>query len=209
VKKWFPFILIVLTVGFTMSVYDQLPARIVTHWGVNGPNGWSSREVAAWFGPGIAAFLWLVLSLVPRIDPRRANYAKFSGSYDAMVTIAVAFACAAHIAVLGYALGWPVNINRIIPVLVGALFFFMGWMLPRAKSNFFVGIRTPWTLSSDEVWRRTHRLAGVTFPIAGLLILSLAFTNTEAAVIRVAIAVGVVVLIPIVYSYVIWRGLKS
>lgn len=204
-KKWLPLVLIAITVGFTLSVYDQLPARMVTHWGVNGPNGWASRELAAWLGPGIATFLWIVLSIVPHIDPRRANYAGFQGAYDMIVISAVALACIVQFAVLGYALGWPVNINRLVPLLVGGLFIVIGFILPRAKSNFFVGIRTPWTLSSDDVWRRTHRLAGVLFPIAGLLVMTLAFTSGEAAVIRVAIAVGVVVLIPVVYSYVIWR----
>jgi uncharacterized membrane protein len=209
VKKWIPFILIAGTVAFTLSVYDQLPARVVTHWGTNGPNGWSSREFAAWFGPALAVVLWGVMSIVPRIDPRRANYDKFQGSYDSLVILSVALACVVHFAVLGYALGWPIDINRFVPVLVGGLFLYFGWMLPRARSNFFVGIRTPWTLSSDEVWQRTHRLAGWLFAVAGLLVMSLAVVRESSAVLKVIVAAGIIALIPVPYSYFIWRGRKS
>ena len=154
-KKWIPLILIAITVAFTLSVYDQLPARVVTHWGPNGPNGWSSRDARRLVRTGHRDLpLAGAERSCPRIDPRRANYDKFQGSYDTLVIVTVAIACVVHFAVLGYALGWPVNINRLVPVLVGGLFLYFGWLLPRARSNFFVGIRTPWTLSSDEVWQK-------------------------------------------------------
>ena len=208
-RKWLAFFILAATVAFTLLVYDQLPTRIATHFGSNGPNAWSSRAVGAWIIPTLSAALWLILRAIPAMDPRRANYAKFQGAYDTLILGLVVFLLAIQIAVLGYALGWPVRVEAVVPVAIGLLFILIGTILPRTHSTWFIGIRTPWTLSSDEVWQRTHRVAGYTMTAAGVLLMTLALTRSRAVTWGVIGATGVLALYPVVYSYFVWRQLAD
>ena len=208
-RKWLGFFTLAANAGFTLAVYDQLPVRIASHWGLNGPNGWSSRELGAWILPAVALLVWLLLRAIPAIDPRRANYAKFQDAYDTLVLGVMLFFLAIQVAMLGYALGWPVRVESVVPVAIGFLFILTGYILPRTRSTWFIGIRTPWTLSSDVVWDRTHRLGGYTMAAAGVLFMTLALTRSLAVLIAVICGVAALTLYPVVYSYFAWRGLGS
>ncbi|MGH7565276.1 MAG: SdpI family protein, partial [Gemmatimonadota bacterium] len=111
-----------------------------------------------------------------------------------------------HVLTLGLALGWPIDTDRAVTVTMGLLFVGLGNYLPRLRSNWWMGIRTPWTLDSEAVWRETHRVGGWTFVAAGLvLILAGLFVpaGPRAWVSGIALATGVA--IPLVYSYVVYR----
>jgi len=110
-----------------------------------------------------------------------------------------------HIAMIGAGIGWKVPMERLAPLMAGALFLVLGNVLPRARSNWMFGIRTPWTLTNDRVWERTHRMGGVVFVIAGLLLMLMALVAPSAGV-PVIVAVSVLVaVVPIAYSYYAWR----
>jgi immunity protein, SdpI family len=206
-RKWYPAVLIAAAFLFSALVYRRLPSPMAVHWDVNGhPNGYGSRPFGAFFAPVMALVVWAVMRGLPSIDPRRDNYAKFQGTYDLVVDAVVTLMVAIHIAVIGAALGWPVRIDRLTPLVGGVMLIVLGNVLPRARSNWWFGIRTPWTLSSDTVWSRTHRVggylmtgAGVVTVIGGLL--------PPAWSLRVLIgAVAVASLGSVVYSYFAWRG---
>jgi uncharacterized membrane protein len=112
---------------------------------------------------------------------------------------------ALHVLMLGLALGWPIDSARAFPILIGALFVGIGNLMPRVRPNWFVGVRTPWTLSSDEVWRRTHRVAARAM-IAGGLMLAIGGLQPAEWIRSVSwvIAIGTVAAVPISYSYVVW-----
>jgi uncharacterized membrane protein len=198
--------MVAAALGFTAAMYGRLPERVPTHWDMNGAvNGDSSRAFAAWLVPGIMALMALVLPRLPAIDPRRANYAKFRPTYDLVVNGILTMLLVMHVAMLGFALGWPISMERFTPFMVGALLILLGNVMPRARPNWMFGIRTPWTLSNDRVWERTHRLGGVLFVIAGaaLVLAALLFPSATFHVIIVAVVGASVV--PLVYSYFAWR----
>ena len=198
-------VLIAATVAFTAVIYGRLPDRVATHFGVNGPDAWSSRAAGAWLVPAIAVGIFVLLQLLPRIDPRRANYAKFQDTYDTVVLAVVAVMVMTQIGILGSALGWPVGIQSIVPLAVGGLFVVIGNVMPRARPNWFFGIRTPWTLSNDVVWERTHRVGGYLMMLAGVLLMTLSFLRSPEATYAVIAAIGVLTLGTIPYSYFVWR----
>jgi uncharacterized membrane protein len=205
VRKWIAPLLIVLSVVFTAVVYSRLPGQIATHFGVNGPDRWSGRS-AAWLFPGIALGIWALLTTIPRIDPHRANYAKFQSSYDTIVIASTLVTVLVQIAVLGSALGWPIRVETVVPLAVGGLFIVIGELLPRSSPTWFFGIRTPWTLSNDIVWKRTHRVGGFLMIIAGLLVMSLAFLRSREAVYTVIALTAVLIFSTVPYSYFVYRS---
>lgn len=143
--------------------------------------------------------------LLPRLDPRRANYEKFGETYDLVVTAVMVVLLCMHVLALGVALGWPVPIGRLAPLIVGALLMVVGNVLPRARPTWFFGIRTPWTLSSDRVWERTHRVGGYMMIVAGATIalsglLWPRWGGTTAVLSGAALSLGL-----LGYSYVAWR----
>jgi uncharacterized membrane protein len=200
-----PGLIVALTLIFTAIAYPQLPETITTQWNLDGtPDGFSSRALGAWLIPGVMFLIWLIMRFLPKIDPRAENYQRFMGTYRTLISVVIGFMALMHIAVLGSALGWPIQIPKLMPFAVGAMLVFMGNLLPRARPNWFVGIRTPWTLSSDRIWERTHRLGGILFVVSGLVLIAATFGPTwmVGAAIGVAITLGGVT--PLLYSLVLW-----
>ena len=205
-RKWLAPVIILVTIAVTVSVYSRLPDRMPVHWGMRGEvNRWGPRAEGAFLLPITMVGMWLLLRLLPRIDPRRANYAKFGDTYDLLVNSLIALVAVMHVALLGSALGWPISITRLVPALIGLQFIILGNALPRARSNWWFGIRTPWTLSNERVWMRTHRVAGYLLVAAGIVLLVAAalpsaWTFTLGMTAAVAAAFG-----SIVYSYFAWK----
>jgi uncharacterized membrane protein len=206
-NRWYPVLLVLIAAAISLSVLPRLPERMPVHWDFQGnANGWMPRALGAFFAPVLIVVMWGILSALPSIDPRRENYSKFKSTYDTTVAAVLSLLFATHLIVLAIALGYQLPVRRIISVLVGLSFLVVGNVLPRARSNFMFGIRTPWTLSSERVWASTHRLAGYTMTAAGLgmiiagLVLPVGI-SPEAMLVVVAGAI----LGPAAYSYFIWR----
>ena len=192
--------------GFSLWAYPQLPATVATHFDFQGePNGWSSRLVASLLVPAIGVALVVGFTVIPRIDPRRANYALFSPTYWTIVNAVLVLLAGVHVLVLGKALGWTVDMSKVAGLGVGGLFILLGNLMTRIRPNWFMGIRTPWTLSSDSVWRKTHRFGGVAFAIAGVCIAATAVIASPWVRYGAITMAAAAVLASVVYSYVAWR----
>ena len=159
-RKWIPPVAIVAAFAFSVAVYPQLPERIPVHWNLEGePDGWAGGGRGAFVMPAFAAVLWLVMRFLPRIDPRKANYAKFDATYDFFVALIVSLVALLHIVTLGAALGWPVPVERVVPGIIGVAFVMIGNVLPRARP--ITGtVRSP-KLSGALVMSRVAALAPV------------------------------------------------
>lgn len=205
-RKWYPWLLVGLAFGFSAAMYAKLPDVIPTRWGGDGEvNGTMSRTQGVWMMPVVLLAMAIILPRLPAIDPRRENYQKFRPSYDLVINATMTLIAILHVAMLGAGAGWPVPMERVTSLLVGLMLVVIGNVLPRARPNWLFGIRTPWTLSSDRVWERTHRLGGVTFVIAGAL---LAVSVLLAPKFALPIIIGASVaasMIPVVFSYFAWR----
>ena len=205
-RKWLPVILIVAAVVATVMVYARLPEQMPTHWGVSGEaDGWSSRLWGAWMIPLMMPVIWLIMRAIPHIDPRKANYEKFAGTYDALVSLILAFMLVMHIAVLMAGLGRPGLMERFAMPAVGLFIAAMGFLLPRARPNWFVGIRTPWTLTSDLSWERTHRIGGILFIALGILMAGASLVAPVQAIAVLVVAAIAIVVFLFVYSYRVWK----
>jgi uncharacterized membrane protein len=205
-SRWFGIVVAVVTVAMSAWAFPRLPPTMVTHWSLDGtPNGYSSRLVAVSIIPIILLFMTVLFNLLPKVDPRGENYIKFLSSYWLIANAVIVFLLVAHALVLASGLGVDVKIDRLMPLGVGLLFVFLGNYLTRVEPNWFIGIRTPWTLSSDSVWRRTHRTGGWLMVIGGLVLAASAFVPRSAFLVLFVVTIVIVAVIPIVQSYVLWK----
>jgi uncharacterized membrane protein len=205
-KRWAAPLLLAAMWAFALAVYPRMPERIPTHWNLHGEaDGWGGRA-AAFLLPAIAtALAGLMVFVLPRIDPRRANWEKFREELWVVVNVILLFMAWIEAVTLGSALGWRIDTGRAVLGGVGVLLVVIGNYLPRIRSNWFFGIRTPWTLTSERVWRETHRVGGRAFVAAGVVmtLASLAPAPFADAVSMAAVAAAV--LVPVAYSYLAWR----
>jgi len=203
---WYRSVLALVLVAGTAAVWARLPETMPVHWELSGkPDRFGSRVEGALLLPLLFLGIWGLTELLPRIDPRRANFAKMRGAYDLAISASLTMLLVMQGVILATALGYRVPMHRIVPATAGVLFLVLGNLLPRARPNWWFGIRTPWTLSSDRVWARTHRVGGYCMAGAGVLLLVAAFLPTSWFM---GLFVGVVVpaaLVPVVYSYFAWR----
>jgi uncharacterized membrane protein len=195
--------------GVSAWAWGQIPsdARVPIHWGLNGqPNGWAPKWVALTIMPFTILVIGGIFAVIPYIDPRRPNLVRSSTAYLWIASAAIAVITVAHIASTAVVLGAKLDIGRLVGLMAGAMFAIIGNFLGKTRSNWFVGIRTPWTLSSERSWTRTHRLAGYLFVAAGILVVLLSFAAPAGVLMwGLLISVGLAALIPIVYSYFAWR----
>ena len=165
-----------------MYTYPRLPLRVPTHWNAHGQiNGYGPRWMATAIFPCMLIVVWGLMRVLPKIDPWRANYAKMQGAYDVVVNAVLSVLALAHVSILGATLGAPISIDRIIPFAVSVMFIVISNVLPRARPNFWFGIRTPWTLTNPRVWERTHRVGGYVMVVAGVLGILASFASFEVA----------------------------
>lgn len=187
-------------------VWPLAPDSIPVHWNLAGrPDRYAGKLEGLFLFPAIALIVLLGLSLLPRVDPNRARYAEFRGAYAVIrlaITGVLAISYAAAVLVM---LGVELNIGLLLGSLGGLLLIVFGAVMDRLRPNWFVGIRTPWTLSNEESWRATHRAGkwvciglGVAFVLAGVL--QAAWAVTAAVVLALVGVLGLVV-----YSYLVWR----
>lgn len=168
---WDPIALLSLAAAAaaTWSVFERLPDPIPTHFDMHGnPNGWMPRAYGAWFVPAFGFLMWFIVRFAPVLLPRKDKQNLKTGLVALTAMLTTVFLAAVHVVVLYVVLNPGANITQIVLVMTGFLFAILGLIMPRVKRNPMIGIRTKWTLESDENWARTHRVAGYSMVIAGI-----------------------------------------
>jgi len=194
-----------LTVVGTLVAYPSLPSVMTTHFGMNGQgNGTMTSWAGAFILPVISLLVLLLFTAIPHIDPLKLNIQKFRKQYDAFVALLMLFFAVVQALIITRNLGSTLDPSYVILPAVGVLMFYVGIMLPYTRRNWFIGIRTPWTISSDRVWDKTHRLGGTLFKILGILIVLSALTPITYAPWIIVVPVIAVALFLVVYSYFIY-----
>ncbi len=189
--------------------WQQLPANasIPVHWGANGqPNRYGGKWEGLFLLPAMTAGIALLFTLIRYIDPLRQNIRQSGKAYAVTWVALLLFMAGFHTVTVLIALGWAINISVVVTSALGLLFLVMGNYMGKIRRNYTFGIRTPWTLASDTVWDKTHRLGGKVFMVAGLLILLSTFF--VGSLLQVYVMLGALlgaVLFVVVYSYLIWR----
>lgn len=203
----FMWILAIAPLVLVAMMYSRLPDEIPINWNLsNGEVAYGSKTTL-WGLAGISPILAAMFMLLPTIDPRRQNYSKFRGFYDVFALVMMVF----MLGLIGLTISEALNPGRIsvstsVTAAVGLLFVFIGNMMPKVKSNFFVGVKTPWALSNTEVWNQTHRLAGYLFFFGGILTIIAAFFLKDIPLLIVLLVVtAVAAIVPIIMSYIWYR----
>lgn len=205
-----PLIIILAAIILSIWAYPQLPNVVVSHWNFVGQaNGWMSRELHSILFPAILIFMYVLFSFMPKLDPRGERYGEFANAYlimrNAILLVFFVVYAAATFSNLGYA----INIGGTVAGVIGLLMIVLGNYFGKIKRNYFVGIRTPWTLSSDNVWNKTHRLGGRLFIIWGL---GLIIAPWLAPMIAFTILFGGIVVViawVTIYSYLVFKREKE
>ncbi len=183
-------------------LYSRLPETVPTHFNLNGePDGWSSRAVAAFALPALMLVMNFVLQFALNADPKRQNMSEALMKVVVWTVPVLSVLCSGM--TLAKALGYNVRIEVVLPVFMGLLFILIGNYLPKTKQSYTMGIRLPWTLSSEENWNRTHRLAGFLWVLCGVLFIVMSFIGWSLPLFLILLAV--MILVPLIYSYLLYR----
>lgn len=190
----------------TAWLYPRLPDRIAVHWGLSGQaDGFADKPWAPFIMPLVLLGFTLLMELAPRLSPRSHSLVRSGVAYGATFTATCILLGLAQAFILAVALGYSVSVQTAIPIAVGSFLMVVGNYLSKTSKNFFMGIRTPWTLANDEVWFRTHRLGGRIWVVAGAALIVTALLGH--GMLGLLLAVFVCVLVPTIYSYVVYRQL--
>ena len=187
--------------------YTRLPDRVPMHWGIDGAVNRYGGKNELWLMGALGPVLALLLQFLPRLDPKKRNYERFHTYYEAAALVIMAFLAV----VMGVVLvecfrPGTLSVGRVVSALAGLLFLFLGNLMGKVKPNFFLGIRTPWTISDPDVWNRTHRLGGGLFFLCGLATLASALLLPGAVTFWVLMGgVLTAALVPAAMSYLWYR----
>ena len=186
-----------------------MPELIASHWNGQGQvDSYMSKFWGLFLMPLISFGLLLLLLFVPKLDPLKANIKKFRKYYDFFILILILFLFYLYLLTVLWNLGIKFDMNLVFPPAFGTLFFYIGILTEKAKRNWFIGIRTPWTLSSDKVWEKTHKIGGKMFKTAGLLAIFGIFFNDYALYFSI-IPVIFVAVYTVFYSYFEYKKITS
>jgi len=193
----------IILLSFIISIYfyPQMPERIASHWNAQGQvDGYLSKFWGLFLMPFVLVGLALLFTAIPRIDPLKTNIEKFRKYYDGFIILFFIFMLSIHFQIILWNLGIEISPNIIVPIGIGFLFFYTGVLCDNAKRNWFIGIRTPWTLSSERVWDKTHKIGGKLFKIAGVIAFIGIFFE-RYAIFFILVPVFLLAIYTFIYSY--------
>ena len=198
-------LLVIISFALGWYFYPQLPERVASHWNEKGEvNGYMSRFWGAFILPVINLIMAVLFLIIPRIDPLKHNIVTFRKYFDTFVIIILLFMIYIYLLTIAWNLDYRFNLMQWMMPAMAVLFYFVGVMLKHTKRNWFIGIRTPWTLSSDEVWDKTHQLGGQLFKLIAVLTLASIFWPDYSIYIFL-IPIFVVTIFIMIYSYYLFR----
>lgn len=189
------------------SLGNKLPDNLPTHWNIKGEvDSYGSKYIFA----VLNIALYLLLLIVPRIDPRKKNYTVFSSTYYKLRLILTLFFSLFYLLVIYNAVYARVDFEKIIPISILFLLALIGNYLSTVRSNYFVGIRTPWTLNNEKVWKQTHLFGGKVMFFGGIIggIISMFMSTPYSQYFAFALMI-ILLLVVTVYSYIFYRKLES
>lgn len=207
-KEWLQILILAVPFVFLIFFWDRFPQQIPTHWNLKGQvDDYSSKTFGLLLAPVMNVFICCLFFVLPKIDPRGKNYDLFKGPFK-IVRISITLFVAAIFFVIAFVgLGHKLSVAKISLCGVILLMLVMGNYIGNVKPNWFVGIRTPWTLDNPEVWRKTHRMAGKLWVASSavMLLLGIIVPIGVFGVLFFIYIITFIALIPAVYSYLLFR----
>lgn len=198
-------LIIIISFIIAFYYYPKLPDTLASHWNAQGEvDGYMSKFWALFLMPIMSVGLFLMFIIIPKIDPLKKNIEKFRKYFDVFMVLIVLFMFYVFILTVVWNAGKSFNMGQAMTPAMGLLFYYVGVLIGHAKRNWFVGIRTPWTLSSEKVWEKTHKLGSKLFKIAGIIAF-LGIFFPSFAIWIVLVPVLFVAFYTLAYSYIIYQ----
>ncbi len=204
-STWIMFLFVLGMICFSLFFYPRLPDPLASHWNARGQvDGCMSKTAGLLMIPGISLGLLILMLGMAQIDPLKRNIQKIRGVYNAAIFLILGFMFVVQAHIISWNLGFQVRINVLLPVMLAVLFFGLGSLMDKLRPNWVIGIRTPWTLSSKQVWMQTHHWAGLLFKAAACIVLLGAVWSDYAIFFVMAPVLSVSALLMIL-SYIFYR----
>jgi len=197
-------LLVIILLSFIVGIYfyPQMPEKMASHWNTQGQvDGYMSKFWGLFLMPLISAGLFLLFITIPKIDPLKHNIEKFRKYYDGFVVLIIVFLFYLYLLTIFWNIGITFSMTQLLAPAFGILFYYCGILTENAKRNWFIGIRTPWTLSNDAVWDKTHKIGGKLFKAAGVIAFVGIFFQ-KYALFFVLVPVILVAAYTTIYSYI-------
>jgi uncharacterized membrane protein len=191
----------------TAIAYPHLPNTVPMHWDAHGNvNGWGAKWMLLVIDPGVMLAILLIFSALPWLSPKQFEVNSFRATYLYIMVAAQAMLVYIHVLILAASLSWVFDVSRAVEGGACLLIALMGNVMGKVRRNFFVGIRTPWTIANEQVWNATHRFAARTFFAGGLLGLLAVIVGAPFWLPITAILIAA--LAPVIYSLVFYKQLE-
>lgn len=206
-KKTILAILCLIVIFFALGIflYPTMPESMASHWNILGEaDGFMEKTWGVFLMPVLSLFLLALFIVIPRLDPMKENIFKFRDYFDKFIFVMMAFLLYLYSLTLIWNMGYRFDMIQLLAPGFGIIFYYMGILTENAKMNWFIGIRTPWTMSSQKVWEKTHRIGGKMFKISGALaFLGIIFRNYMLFLVLVPVISASIYLV--IYSYLEFR----
>lgn len=204
-------VLAIILISFIIGIYlyPTMPAKMASHWNFQGEvDGYMSRFWGLFLMPLMSVVLLILFLIIPKIDPLKKNIEKFRKYFDGFIILMIVFLFYIYLLTIFWNTGIRFNMTQFMMPALGILFYYCGILIEHAKRNWFIGIRTPWTLSNEVVWNKTHKLGGKLFKAAGIIAFAgILFPNQ--AILFVLLPIITITVYIIIYSYIEYRKLKK
>jgi uncharacterized membrane protein len=198
--------LAILSVGVGYYFYPSLPATIPTHWNIAGEaDSFSTKEAGLSIMPILSVCMMILFAWLPKADPKKENVKFNQPYYEITIFCIMLFLFALYCVTIAIPLGYNIDVGKFMVISMGIMFIVLGKQMEFIKSNWFFGIRTPWTISNDAIWTKTHRIGARLFNAFGIVLLIFGFIMPSLAIpILIAFSVALAVW-SIVYPYMEWK----
>jgi uncharacterized membrane protein len=186
--------------------FTHFPDQVAEHWNIEGQvDRYTSKTVGAFGMPLMMLGMYVLFLVLPYLDPKKARYADFAKVYN-VIKFSILGLILLIYAIMGlFNLGYNIEIGTVVPLLVGLMMIVLGNFMGKIKNNWFVGIKTPWTLSSENVWNKTHRLGGYMFVLFGISLIATPLLPVAWKMISFGTGIIAAVIVPIAYSYLAYK----
>ena len=203
--------LLIIMISFIIGIsfYSLLPDKVASHWNARGEvDGYMSKFGGLFLMPIISLVLLLLFIIIPKIDPLKHNIEKFRKYFNGFIVLMMLFLFYLYILTILWNIGVRFNFVHLLVPIFSIFFYYCGILIQKAQRNWFIGIRTPWTLSNEQVWNKTHKIGGILFKIAGIISL-IGILLPEYALFFVICPLIIASLFPVIYSYFAYQKLTK
>lgn len=210
-KEWYVLILLIIPFGASAYLWNDLPDVVPTHFNMQGEaDDWGPKWVNAIMFPAIGLATYLSLIFLPFIDPKKRIESRQKPIAAIRIMLSF-FMVGLYAFIMAKSLGSELEIGIYVNVAVGLLILVLGNYMSSLKQNYFIGVKTPWTLENEEVWKRTHRITAKIWTVGGLLLVMIPFLIGNQIIYWsiFGVLISILVLYPVIYSYVIFQKLDT